>query len=597
MRVPLGKKLAITTRGLRRAVQLVVLGLFVYLAIATAENWSTIGGIPPDFFLRTSPLIGAAAMVASRTIIDECLVAGGVVALLTLLLGRVYCGWFCPFGTLIDIVERLLYGRRRPAAWSQARSDKWRAAKYILLACALGAAVFSYQPLLLLDPISLLHRTVAISIEPPVTSVTNETLGQLYRPLAARGIRVRPGEPRFGAAGFVALTMVIAIIGVSAVQRRFWCRYLCPLGGLFALLTWRPLIRRRVVDSCIHCRACERICKMGCLYGDGEQYRSRECITCYECETCCPPRAVSFPVAHGFAEAEAGMDRQHQLTRRRILGGLAFGVSWMALMKASPRGVLGRKRDRLKNPRLVRPPASLPEDRFLDRCARCGECVRVCPTNTIQPALWEAGPEGMFTPVLVARIAECKESCNACGTVCPTGAIQEFLAQDKNPRLTPNPVIVGVATIDRSRCRPWYLETACSICDEQCPYDAIASPVIDGLKRPFVIERFCTGCGSCERECPMEPDAAIAVTNRVEKRPILDPSRRVYYDTPDTESADSAWRRVQGRNILSQEAEAKGEAAHAQPSYVPPGASRGGEERELRGHIGAGRRQHRGRQA
>ena len=55
------------------------------------------------------------------------------------------------------------------------------------------------------------------------------------------------------------------------------------------------------------------------------------------------------------------MDRQHQLTRRRALGGRAFGAGWLALMKASPSGMLGPKRDRLKNPKLVRPPASMPE--------------------------------------------------------------------------------------------------------------------------------------------------------------------------------------------------------------------------------------------
>lgn len=42
--------------------------------------------------------------------------------------------------------------------------------------------------------------------------------------------------------------------------------------------------------------------------------------------------------------------------------------------------------------------------------------------------------------------------------------------------------------------------------------------MLDGENRPYVLEEKCIGCGLCERECPVEGEAAIIVTNKGEKR-------------------------------------------------------------------------------
>ncbi len=79
---------------------------------------------------------------------------------------------------------------------------------------------------------------------------------------------------------------------------------------------------------------------------------------------------------------------------------------------------------------LIRPPG-VEEENFLSQCVRCGECFRICPTNTLQPTLFEAGITGFWTPVLVPRIGYCDYSCNACGQICPVQAIPPLSLPEK----------------------------------------------------------------------------------------------------------------------------------------------------------------------
>src|SRR5678809_1164218 len=81
--------------------------------------------------------------------------------------------------------------------------------------------------------------------------------------------------------------------------------------------------------------------------------------------------------------------------------------------------------------RVIRPPGSVEEREFLERCIRCAECMKVCPNNALHPAFFEAGVEGLWTPILIPRIGYCEFSCVLCGQVCPTGAIQKITEDQK----------------------------------------------------------------------------------------------------------------------------------------------------------------------
>jgi Pyruvate/2-oxoacid:ferredoxin oxidoreductase delta subunit len=134
----------------------------------------------------------------------------------------------------------------------------------------------------------------------------------------------------------------------------------------------------------------------------------------------------------------------------------------------------------------------------------------------LQPALSEAGVEGLWTPRLAPRLGACDYSCTTCGQVCPSGAIPllDLAAKRKT--------VIGLAAVDRNRCLPWSYNVPCIVCEEMCPtptksirLEEVRVTGADGkeitLQRPYVLRDLCIGCGICESHCPLKGDAAIKV--------------------------------------------------------------------------------------
>jgi len=176
-----------------------------------------------------------------------------------------------------------------------------------------------------------------------------------------------------------------------------------------------------------------------------------------------------------------------------------------------------------QDPVLLRPPGALEEQEFLKRCVKCGECMKVCTTNGLQPTLFEAGIEGIWSPVLVPRIGYCEFRCTLCGQVCPTGAIKRLQLEEKAK------VRIGLAMIDKGRCLPWAHARPCVVCEEVCPTAKKAIWFEDArvrdrkgnslvVKQPRVDLELCIGCGICEAKCPVLGRPAITVSNVGESR-------------------------------------------------------------------------------
>ena len=496
------------------------MAVFVYLFLSTFHPLR--GGLPPESFLRLDPLLGLATALAARQVSTDLLWAVPLVVI-TLVLGRAFCGWACPLGTILDWVGG-------PRGWTEPAATRGRSTgggrrapmgghptylKYVLTAVALLSALFTSLLFLALDPLSLLTRTAAVAVY-PAANLAITTLQDLTAPLPILGQvavwsdeRLRGSILPVGQATFrtaeVFLALFAGLLLLNLAASRFWCRYLCPLGGLLGLLARPSLLKRQVSDRCNRCGICAAACRTGAIAPSTYYSDPGDCILCLDCQAVCPRQAISYG---GTAAA-----RQYDPTRRQALA--ALGVSTVSVLALRTSTVRAEP-----SPFLVRPPGA--GDDFLQRCIRCGECAKVCPTSVLQPSWFEAGLEGLWTPVLVCRLGYCEWECTSCGQVCPTQAIRRLPLEEKQA------TVIGTAYIDKDRCIPFADNRTCIVCEEVCPTPAKAILLdpfefVDEngqrqtVKRPRVIRRRCIGCGVCEYKCPVPNESAIRVyaTNRV----------------------------------------------------------------------------------
>jgi MauM/NapG family ferredoxin protein len=298
------------------------------------------------------------------------------------------------------------------------------------------------------------------------------------------------------------------ILFLNRIKPRFWCRILCPLGALLGLLSRFSFIKlKKEEDKCTKCNQCIKICQGAASPMPGLNWDKSECLVCFNCYKACPEDALSF----GF-RFQKGLNKGPDLGRRALLSGFVAGVSIPVL------GRLDGKVYKVSDPRLIRPPGSLPEKDFLKLCQRCGLCMKICPTNVINPTLGEAGISGFWTPHLIMTQGYCEHTCTLCGSVCPTGAIEELTGRKK----VEEPIRIGSAYLDRGRCLPWSGNGPCIVCEEHCPTAPKAIKLeeesvqgvddnVTMVQLPFIDLSKCTGCGICENKCPIKGKPAIRV--------------------------------------------------------------------------------------
>jgi MauM/NapG family ferredoxin protein len=494
-------------RRLRPWVQALAFILFVVVLVAAGR----VAFLPADLFFRLDPLAGLAGMLAARRLVPAMLAGGLVTLVLTVVAGRVWCGWLCPLGTVLDWVPA-----HKPAPKEADLDRRWRQVKYFLLGLILLAAALGNLSLIFLDPITLIYRTMATAGWPALVAIISgieralvglPVPGLLDAVVAAdnflRSAMLPMYQPVYGLGG-LAVLLFVTVLALNAKRARFWCRYLCPLGALLGLVSKVAWLRRITNDRCVECARCAPACPTGTI--DAAQHYDSdpsECIMCLECAPACNKEGQQF---RGHLAPAAW--QPYDPSRRQFIASAGAAVALVGLSAVEPPA---------EHPQtfLLRPPGATDPD-FLAQCIRCGICLKVCPTSGLQPSLTAAGWTGIWTPVLVPRLGYCDFSCNACGQSCPTGAIPRLTLEDKRR------TVIGHAYVDRNRCLPWASGRSCITCEEMCPLpekaiqlEEVEAWTPDGqpttLKRPYVVHERCIGCGICENHCPLSGQAGIRV--------------------------------------------------------------------------------------
>ncbi|MCX7828088.1 MAG: 4Fe-4S binding protein [Thermanaerothrix sp.] len=190
------------------------------------------------------------------------LILWGVVALMTIGIGRVFCGWICPLGALGEMAGML--GKRLGLSRALQKFEPWGRFVKILILAAVLILTWSFGTLVMrpYDPwVSWAHMSA--------------------------------GWDEISSSPFGFLVLFIFVLGAAMLASRFFCRYLCPLGGALWFLQLMSLTKvRRDEGTCINCGACDRACPMGIAVSKARAVSDGDCISCGECVGACPVRGT-----------------------------------------------------------------------------------------------------------------------------------------------------------------------------------------------------------------------------------------------------------------------------------------------------------------
>lgn len=218
------------------------------------------------FGMKLSDPLGVVSQVAaSLTLYWPYLLTALLPVVVTLVFGRVFCGWICP-ATFIYELNDTLAAWLRKAGVPLGEQQFDRRFKYLVLAAGLLLSM-------------LLGSIATAAIYPPAI------IGrELYYAIAQGGF------------GVGAVFFIITILFDLLVARRGFCRYLCPGGALYSLLGRYRLLRiQRVVTQCNDCKKCNVVCEFGLdPLQDGF---GQECNNCTACIAVCPTDALEFRIA------------------------------------------------------------------------------------------------------------------------------------------------------------------------------------------------------------------------------------------------------------------------------------------------------------
>jgi polyferredoxin len=200
----------------------------------------------------------------------------GIVVVVGLLVGRMFCGWVCPMGLLQDMLYKIPSPKVAIAAG-------WRWMKYAFLLG--GVVLVSYY----------------------IGKENNLFFFCHYCPIAALQVvapaMISTGDYVFDLARTQRFTVLAFILVLAVLNHRSFCKIMCPIGAMQALTNKFSFFRLRMnATGCVHCHRCDKSCPMdvpveACSRTGRGISRHTECIECLSCQEVCPVSVIRSGVA------------------------------------------------------------------------------------------------------------------------------------------------------------------------------------------------------------------------------------------------------------------------------------------------------------
>lgn len=188
------------------------------------------------------------------------IIAGIIIVLLSIFIGRKFCGYVCPIGTIQELVYKINPKSEKP------KSHKFPIKLHKFL------SVFKYVILIITIVLVLVSFQFIFMKFCPILAIAHP-----------QNITI---------AGILSL-LIIFVVGIFV--ERFWCNYLCPYAALMNVFLWLGKIVRiprskilRNMEACIDCRLCSKHCPMQIPVHDKQYIDNIDCIHCYRCLAKCP---------------------------------------------------------------------------------------------------------------------------------------------------------------------------------------------------------------------------------------------------------------------------------------------------------------------
>lgn len=294
---------------LRRLVQTVFLLLFLYLFLQTAFHPGNAANGRLSFFFDIDPLLLLMVWLGGHAAAAALLFSLITVAV-TLVFGRWFCGWVCPFGALHNLMSSWRGGSKK-AKLDAGGYTVWHKSKYYLLLVLVIAAVVGANLAGWLDPFSFFYRSMTLAVFPAVNAGLQHFFDLIYRLDPGVGkvrltLLTEPiyrwlryylltiGQPHYFWSMIFGLLFGV-VIALNFFRARFWCKYICPLGALLGVVGKNPVVRLKTdPELCHDCKLCLVDCQGGANPNGGASWKPSECMFCWNCESSCPSDAVGF---------------------------------------------------------------------------------------------------------------------------------------------------------------------------------------------------------------------------------------------------------------------------------------------------------------